>query len=202
MASPVIQRISTPTLAAGDPAYDFTLPELDLSSGVARRSGRTFHLAEHAGLRPVALIFGSYTSPPFRRQLPAIEALYQRYREEVAFVVVYIREAHPEDGWVVIDNREENIRVFDPTTDAERRRVVEESASGLAVRIPVVIDEIEDGVAGAYGGWPDRLYLVGHDGRIAFQGGMGPFGFVPTELEAAIEEEVHGRSDEPRVKSP
>ena len=35
--------------------------ELDLTSGVARPTGRTFHLAEHAGLRPVALIFGSYT---------------------------------------------------------------------------------------------------------------------------------------------
>jgi hypothetical protein len=134
--------------------------------------------------------------------LPALEALYDRYRNAVIFVVVYIREAHPEDGWVVIDNREENIRVFDPTTDAERRRVVEACARRLAVRIPVVIDEIDDGVAAAYGGWPDRLYLVGCDGRIAFRGEKGPFGFVPHELEAAIEEELDGRSDEPRAKLP
>jgi len=130
--------------------------------------------------------------------LPAIEALYERFRDEVAFTVVYIREAHPEDGWVVIDNREENIRVFDPTTNAERQRVVESCALRLAVRIPVVIDEIDDGVAAAYGAWPDRLYLVGRDGRIAFQGGMGPFGFLPEELEAAIEEELDGQSLEPR----
>ncbi len=130
--------------------------------------------------------------------MPAIEALYERFRDEVAFTVVYIREAHPEDGWVVIDNREENIRVFDPTTNAERQRVVESCALRLAVRIPVVIDEIDDGVAAAYGAWPDRLYLVGRDGRIAFQGGMGPFGFLPEELEAAIEEELDGQSLEPR----
>jgi len=61
MASPVLQRISTPTLVAGDAASDFAFGELDLTSGVARPTGRTFHLAEHAGLRPVALIFGSYT---------------------------------------------------------------------------------------------------------------------------------------------
>ncbi len=131
--------------------------------------------------------------------MPAIEALYERFRDEVAFIVIYIREAHPEDGWVVIDNREENILVLDPTTDAERRRVVESCALRLAVRIPVVIDEIDDGVAAAYGAWPDRLYLVGRDGRIAFQGGMGPFGFLPEELEAAIEEELDRRSLEPRV---
>ena len=125
--------------------------------------------------------------------------MYDRLRNEVAFVVVYIREAHPEDGWVVIDNREDNIRVFDPTTDAERRRTVESCAARLPVRIPVVIDGIEDGVAAAYGAWPDRLYLVGRDGRIAFQGGTGPFGFLPEELEAAIEEELDGQSREPRV---
>ena len=129
--------------------------------------------------------------------MPAIEALYDRFRHEVAFVVVYIREAHPEDGWVVIDNREDDIRVFDPTTDAERRRVVESCAPRLSVRMPVVIDGIEDGVAAAYGAWPDRLYLVGRGGRIAFQGGAGPFGFLPDELEAAIEEELEGRSREP-----
>ena len=131
--------------------------------------------------------------------MSAIEALYERFRHEVAFVVVYIREAHPEDGWVVIDNREDNIRVFDPTTDAERRRTVESCAARLPVRIPVVIDGIEDGVAAAYGAWPDRLYLVGRDGRIAFQGGTGPFGFLPEELEAAIEEELDRHAREPRV---
>ena len=129
--------------------------------------------------------------------MPAIEALYERFRHEVAFVVVYIREAHPEDGWVVVDNRDENIRIFDPTTDAERRRAVESCALRLPVRMPVVIDGIEDGVAAAYGAWPDRLYLVGRGGRIAFQGGTGPFGFLPHELEAAIEEELEGRSREP-----
>ena len=33
----------------------------------------------------------------------------------------------------------------------------------------------------------DRLYLVGRDGRIAYRGGEGPFGFKPNELGAAIE---------------
>jgi hypothetical protein len=34
---------------------------------------------------------------------------------------------------------------------------------------------------------PDRLYLVGRDGHIAYRGAPGPFGFVSTELEQAIE---------------
>jgi hypothetical protein len=56
--------------------------------------------------------------------------------------------------------------------------------------MPMVVDGVDNAVASAYGGWPDRLYLVGRDGRIAFQGGEGPFGFKPDELERAIEREL------------
>jgi hypothetical protein len=37
--------------------------------------------------------------------------MWERYADRVAFVVVYIREAHPEEGWVVTPNRDEDIRV-------------------------------------------------------------------------------------------
>ena len=49
---------------------------------------------------------------------------------------------------------------------------------------------VDNAVASAYGGWPDRLYLIRRDGRIAYQGGEGPFGFKPDELEQAIEREL------------
>ena len=35
----------------------------------------------------------------------------------------------------------------------------------------------------AYAGWPDRLYVVGADGRIVYRGGPGPGGFRPQEVE-------------------
>ncbi len=41
-------------------------------------------------------------------------------------------------------------------------------------------------VESAYAGWPDRLYLVGRDGRITWKGLPGPGGFRPEELEQAI----------------
>jgi hypothetical protein len=56
--------------------------------------------------------------------------------------------------------------------------------------MPMVVDRVDNAVASAYGGWPDRLYLVRRDGRIAFQGGEGPFGFKPEELQRAIEREL------------
>jgi hypothetical protein len=33
---------------------------------------------------------------------------------------------------------------------------------------------------------PERLYLIGRGGRIAYQGGMGPMFFRPAEWESAI----------------
>ena len=49
-------------------------------------------------------------------------------------------------------------------------------------------DEMDDSVSKAYAARPTRLYLIGTDGRVAHAGGLGPFGFKPAELKAAIEE--------------
>jgi Iodothyronine deiodinase len=105
----------------------------------------------------------------------------------VRFLVVYIQEAHPEEGWILPENRRSGIAVHEPLTDDERREVASDCAVKLEMTMPTVIDGVDNAVASAYGGWPDRLYLIGTDGRIAYQGGEGPFGFKPEELERAIE---------------
>lgn len=120
----------------------------------------------------------------------ALHALAERYRGRVDFVVVYIREAHPEEGWVVTNNRDHGIRVHDPVTDAEREKVATECALRLEISLPVVIDALDDAIASAYGALPDRLYLIGRGGRVAFQGEPGPWGFDPAALERAVEREL------------
>jgi hypothetical protein len=122
--------------------------------------------------------------------LGELEELHDRHGDEVAFLIVYIREAHPEDGWVLADNRREEIALADPTSLAERADAAEACVLRLRTRIPVLLDDVDDAVALAYGGWPDRLYLIGRNGRVAFQGERGPDGFKPEELAAAIESEL------------
>ena len=104
------------------------------------------------------------------------------------FLVVYIKEAYPEDGWVVSMNRDENIVIEDPVTKEDRVDAAESCAINLAVKIPVLVDEMDDRIASAYGALPDRLYLINQDGQIEFQGEPGPWSFDPNQLEAAIEE--------------
>ncbi len=119
-----------------------------------------------------------------------LEELYERHAGDVAFFIVYIREAHPEDGWVLADNRRDGIELADPVSLDERAAAAEACAQRLETRIPILLDGLDDAVASAYGGWPDRLYLIGRDGNIAFQGEVGPFGFKPAELAHAIETEL------------
>ena len=109
------------------------------------------------------------------------------------FLVVYIREAHPEEGWILPENRRSGIAVHEPATDGQRRAVAATCVANLGMRMDTVIDGVDNAVASVYGGWPDRLYLIRSDGRIAFRGGEGPFGFKPEELERAIERELGQR---------
>jgi Iodothyronine deiodinase len=122
--------------------------------------------------------------------LGTLHEIWERYAEHVAFAVVYIREAHPEEGWVVTPNRAEGIRVNDPSTTDERVELAATCALRLTIRMPVVVDPVEDEIARAYGALPDRLYLIGRGGKVAFQGEPGPFGFDPSPLEKAIRREL------------
>ena len=120
----------------------------------------------------------------------ALEELAERHDDRVPFLIVYIREAHPEDGWVLADNRRQGIALVDPGSDDARAEVAATCAVQMQTRLPVAVDGVDDAVALAYGGWPDRLYLIGRDGRIAYQGGEGPFGFDPDDLAVAIDTEL------------
>jgi hypothetical protein len=122
--------------------------------------------------------------------LGALEAVRGRYAHKVEFFIVYIKEAHPEDGWALTYNRRSGIELEDPHSTTERAEVAATCALRMRTAIPVLIDGIDNEVAREYGGWPDRLYLIDKDGRIAFQGGEGPFGFKPEELEEAIRSEL------------
>lgn len=50
----------------------------------------------------------------------------------------------------------------------------------------MVVDGTDNRVGKAYGGWPDRLYAIDRDGRVAYRGGPGPFGFNPREMEQSL----------------
>ena len=52
--------------------------------------------------------------------------------------------------------------------------------------LPLLVDGIDDAVGRDYSGFPDRLYLIDREGRVAYKGGRGPFGYKPRELEQTL----------------
>jgi hypothetical protein len=53
--------LMTAKVAPGQPAFDFELPRHDFSDQPGSPTGATVRLSQFSGVRPVALIFGSYT---------------------------------------------------------------------------------------------------------------------------------------------
>lgn len=81
--------------------------------------------------------------------------------------------------------------VEDPISLDERRQVAQVCMAKLDLEpIPAIVDDVDDAVGSAYSAHPDRLYLVGKDGKIAYRGGPGPFGFDPDGLEEGIRAEL------------
>ena len=110
----------------------------------------------------------------------------EQYNDRVEFLVVYIQEAHPTDGWQMQINVDEEVLFAQPKTAGEREHVAEACSLHLDLKIPTLIDDMDNSTDLAYSALPDRLYLVGTDGRIVYRSAPGPMGFRPDQLEAAI----------------
>lgn len=72
----------------------------------------------------------------------------------------------------------------------ERVEVGQTCMVKIALEIPALVDEMDDAVATAYAAVPERLYVIGKDGCIAYKGGVGPIFFFPEEWEKAIAKEL------------
>lgn len=162
----------------GDRAPVFRLRE-------ARGEG-TIAIDSLLGEKPLVLVFGNFTCGPFRSFYPAVDALHATYGDRAGFLMVYVREAHPEDGWKMESNARAGVAVPQPRSFAERVEVAGQFCTKLEPTMPVVVDDVNDSVGHAYSGMPARLYLVDRDGRVAYKSGRGPFGFIPGELEQAL----------------
>jgi hypothetical protein len=161
----------------GKPAPDFTLKSPD--------GARTVTLSSLRG-RPVALVFGSYTCPPFRFSAKWIRAAFDRYGKDVQFVFVYVREAHAVDGRTPMPSENQPI-VEEPKTLGERNAVAAVCSAHLEFApFVTLVDGIDDAVARAYLAPPARLYVIGGDGNVLYRSEQGPFGLKEGEFFDAL----------------
>ena len=113
--------------------------------------------------------------------------MYLRYRERAGLVFVYIAEAHATDGWQMDANVEEGVLIASHVTMDDRFAAARAGVDRLGLTMPVLVDTMDDAVSNAFAAWPERIYVVDAEGRIAHAGGPGPFDFDPDAASAALD---------------
>ena len=73
-----------------------------------------------------------------------------------------------------------------PQNAEERADLASICVRKLGIEIPALLDDFDNSTDKAYSGWPDRLYVLDRDGKIAYKSTPGPFGFKPAELEPVL----------------
>ncbi len=113
----------------------------------------------------------------------SLQNAFEKYGDKADFTWVYISEAHATD-----DARpSRDVKIKEHTTLEERTKVAKGAAEGLGLTIPLLIDDMENTLDSAYSAHPDRLFVLDADGKVAYAGGRGPFGFDVDEMVAALD---------------
>ena len=105
----------------------------------------------------------------------------------MTFFVVYIEEAHPQDSWQLPANVTDGVLFSTPSSLEDREQVAGACVRKLGIEIPALVDRYDDRVERNYTGWPDRLYVIDPQGRVAYKSKPGPYGFHPDEMAASLE---------------
>jgi len=94
--------------------------------------------------------------------VPLIEQLATKYGGyDVQFVCLYVREPHPE---------ERAFRQYQKHTSLDHKlRYARELARLKAMRIPVIVDGMDEAVHRALGNLPNLAYVVDKQGRVAYK---------------------------------
>ncbi len=118
-----------------------------------------------------------------------MERIYNENKDIAEFLLVYIREAHPDSVlFVEKDGKEVLEQITQTDTFEDRSATALVCSASLKLSIPTLVDKEDNKVNAAYAGWPDRMAVVGVDGKIAYYGGKGPGGFKPNEVEQWLKE--------------
>ena len=88
---------------------------------------------------------------------------------------------------------DEGVVLQQQTTLEERRQQARETVRRLGLSLPLLLDEMDNRANAAFAAWPERLVLVGGDGRIVYPGSPGPWGFSPDEAREQLDARLERR---------
>jgi hypothetical protein len=155
----------------GGPPPGLPIPDFDLPT----TSGDRVRKSDFVGRRPLLLTFASITCPMVAGNGPALKRLHEEFGDRVAFVTLYVREAHPGEHY--------------PQPEAFERKLeyAREYKERNRIPWPVAVDDIEGDLHRVLDPKPDAAYLMDAHGDVAFRSVSSSDGRVLREgLEAAV----------------
>lgn len=171
LGQPGVERWLEQGPKPGTPAPGFEAESLD---------GRIVSLADLRG-RPVVIEFGSYTCPIFCANVEPMEAVAERH-PEVAFLVIYTREAHP--GELIAEHH----------SMEDKRRAAKRLAAEEPIGRTLLVDDLEGTVHRSYGTAWDAVYVIDGDGLVVLRQAWPH----PHQVEAVLANLAAGEMVEPR----
>ena len=141
--------------------------------------------------RPHLFVFGSSTCPMTLAAAEPLRRLHAEFGEQVRFVLVQVREAHPGD------------RLGQATTFEEKSARARGLRASLGLPVTVAVDDLEGSFHTSLDPKPNAAYLVDREGRIAFRSiWSSDEQGLRAALDAGGSGEVPGRPESRRMVGP
>lgn len=118
--------------------------------------GKTISSSSFEG-KYVVMETGSYTCPMYAGAIPEMVALTEEF-PEVAFLVIYTREAHPG-------------KKFGAHSSIEEKRAAAQSVrSDYEEKRTIIVDDLEGSIHQILGGLPNQFYVISPTGKVMLRG--------------------------------
>lgn len=111
-----------------------------------------------------------------------LQSLYEKYSPQADFHWVYIQEAHAIDG----RRPSQTVEIALHKTLEDRKKAATGCSAASTLKVPVLLDDMKDTVSEAYSALPERFFILGTDGQVAYAGEKGPHGVELDALEKSL----------------
>lgn len=113
--------------------------------------------------------------------------IVEKYKDAFTYIVLYINEAHPSNGWYIGDNL---YKIHNHTTIIDRQQAARYLDDDLHPSVHVLLDNLNNQGQKMFGCKYERLYVL-QDGVVLYQGGNGPFGYDIQDLDKFLNKLIH-----------
>jgi type I thyroxine 5'-deiodinase len=81
-------------------------------------------------------------------------------------------------------NLKDDVCYAQPKNLSDRLAIANDFTKRFNYPVPFGVDGMNNAANDAYAAWPERLYILDENGKIAYRGGMGPFNYNPAEVRS------------------